>query len=368
MSLYERIDFPGVPASQANGRDWLCYKFPGEEFNTRSVLTVGPGQVAIAVHAGKIENVFKSGTFTLTTDNIPFIKNIVKKFYKNAVPYKMEIYFLNDTALKEMKWGTAKPIRIESPNEVDLGLVFGVRLNGSLYLKLKHYQFFLDKIAGNLPHGALLWFDEIEDKFLPIIQENITTEFRSLIKEQKLSFVEVQDVGTQLSRKITEIIHPEIEKYGFDVTDFKVASISIPEEDWEKYNEQNFEARRGAKHGQLSDAAYARGAQMRALDALNNASNNEGNVGGLMGAGVGLGMGLGMMGPVNTMANQTATGQNTQEQKVLIICPKCGAKVDANSKFCPECGQSLGPKKCSKCGAEIKDNNAKFCPECGEKL
>ncbi len=34
-----------------------------------------------------------------------------------------------------------------------------------------------------------------------------------------------------------------------------------------------------------------------------------------------------------------------QVVKTLVICPKCGSRVSAEHKFCPECGASLMPGK-----------------------
>lgn len=55
-------------------------------------------------------------------------------------------------------------------------------------------------------------------------------------------------------------------------------------------------------------------------------------------------------------------------------CPKCGAKVAANAKFCPACGEKLAPPapptvptNCPKCNAKLPPG-AKFCPDCGEKI
>lgn len=44
-------------------------------------------------------------------------------------------------------------------------------------------------------------------------------------------------------------------------------------------------------------------------------------------------------------------------------CPKCGAKVKENYKFCPSCQASL-KETCSKCGQELKAD-WKCCPTCG---
>ena len=48
-------------------------------------------------------------------------------------------------------------------------------------------------------------------------------------------------------------------------------------------------------------------------------------------------------------------------------CPKCGATLQANARFCAECGTAIKANKfCVQCGSEL-DANAKFCPDCGAK-
>jgi len=53
-------------------------------------------------------------------------------------------------------------------------------------------------------------------------------------------------------------------------------------------------------------------------------------------------------------------------------CSECGANIDSEDTFCPECGKSLKGKQkikadekyCSECGAVIK-KKAEVCPKCG---
>lgn len=51
-------------------------------------------------------------------------------------------------------------------------------------------------------------------------------------------------------------------------------------------------------------------------------------------------------------------------------CPNCHAKLAANAKFCPECGnkvESQVPAFCAECGKPITPG-AKFCSSCGTKI
>lgn len=55
-------------------------------------------------------------------------------------------------------------------------------------------------------------------------------------------------------------------------------------------------------------------------------------------------------------------------QTIHASCPKCGAPLANNAKFCPECGEKLQKAAfCPECGAKLTPG-AKFCPECGHKV
>jgi len=48
------------------------------------------------------------------------------------------------------------------------------------------------------------------------------------------------------------------------------------------------------------------------------------------------------------------------------ICPKCG-KPAGSGKFCTNCGEKLGSRTCSKCGASVGVDQ-KFCGTCGNTM
>jgi|GEM_PF-610541 len=54
-------------------------------------------------------------------------------------------------------------------------------------------------------------------------------------------------------------------------------------------------------------------------------------------------------------------------QQEMTTCYYCNARVAKDARFCPSCGKSLAPPRCSKC-QRVNTLGAKFCAECGEKL
>ncbi len=73
----------------------------------------------------------------------------------------------------------------------------------------------------------------------------------------------------------------------------------------------------------------------------------------------------------NVKPDQQQTPTLKPDTSSQILCPKCNALVNANAKFCPQCGAKitlpLAPEVCPKCGAKLPPG-AKFCPACGEKV
>ena len=58
----------------------LIWRQPEEDFNTGSTLVVMPGESAVFVKHGVAVQVFESGTYTLTTENYPFISRLANAF------------------------------------------------------------------------------------------------------------------------------------------------------------------------------------------------------------------------------------------------------------------------------------------------
>lgn len=123
MAIIDRIKYDGP----YDGLQWLIYKYPSEQFVLGSQLIVNQGQEALFFKGGEILDLFRAGTHTLTTGNLPLLNKLVNLPFGGRTPFTAEVYYVNTTANMNMNWGTSTPIPIEDPK---YGLLLNIRAYG----------------------------------------------------------------------------------------------------------------------------------------------------------------------------------------------------------------------------------------------
>jgi membrane protease subunit (stomatin/prohibitin family) len=355
MALYDVVQFEGT------GSDWLLYKCPRNDYNTRLSLIVGPGQIAICVHNGKIEKILEEGKYVLNTDLLPFVKTLVEGVHGGKNAYPMEVYFINKRLKLDTYWGTSDPIKLVDP---EYHVQINVRARGQMGIRLKDYQYFLQTLVGTLMKDSWINFDIIQNYFRGLINQKAKKIIASYMLDNKISIFNIEAKLEDIANLISGELTPEMAKYGFEVSSFSVESINVPQEDTDALN-AIFHKR--AEFEQLGDNRYR---TARGYDVLEGAANNEGGAAGSA-ASIGVGLAAGMsMG--NTMS-KGATGTEgiippaeAPKEETTVECPSCHAKVAKGAKFCPNCGHAMSAH-CPNCGVEV-DPSAKFCPSCGKPL
>jgi len=353
MALYDVVQFEGT------GADWLIYKFPRNDFNTRMSLIVGPGQIAICVHDGKIEKICEEGKFVLDTELLPFVKGLVKAIHGGNNPYPMEVYFINKRLKLDLLWGTSDSVKIVDP---EYHVQINVRARGQLGVRLKDYQYFLQTLVGTLMKDSSINFDVIRDYFRGLINQKAKKTISSLMLGEKISIFNVEPHIEEIANAIKGELEPEMAKFGFEIVNLSVESINVPQEDTDALNAI---FHKKAEFEQLGDTRYR---TARGYDVLEGAANNEG--GGVASMGVGLAAGMSMGGQMANSVNGGNGGiipsASTEVKAETFECPHCHGQVVSGAKFCPVCGHKM-VYKCPKCGAAVSPS-AKFCPECGTNL
>lgn len=92
----------------------IVWKYPKTDFNTSSQLIVHESQEAILYKDGKALDLFGSGRYTLETNNIPLLRNLINLPTGGKSPFHCEVYFI-DKSIKLSRWGTSSKIEFLEP-------------------------------------------------------------------------------------------------------------------------------------------------------------------------------------------------------------------------------------------------------------
>ena len=304
--------------------DTLIFKNPEEDFNNGTTLVVGPGEKAIFVYQGTIEQIFDPGSYTLTSANYPFISRLRNSLSGGVSSFHSLVYFVRTATSREIKWGTQTPIKVYDKALGDqfqgIGVETEVRARGAYRIKVDDCGIFLTQLIGNnydLTDQESIT-DYFRNQFLGHIVSILTTE----LTKWEGPLISVPANAVTYAKTIEDEIAPIAAEYGMKVLNFSISAIDIVDNEARQEAQELVSKNREQFYGRMAqgqgEAAYAQGQQSayetygtnyqqaQVLNAMNGAASNPGSDGGaLIGAGMGLTMGAGMGQVIPNMVNQT---------------------------------------------------------------
>lgn len=280
------------------GNKELVAKFPSEDLRLGTQLVVYPGQTAFFVKGGQIFDEFECGTYTLKTNNIPLLNKIINLPFGSQSPFKAEVWYINQIAILDSKWGTATPLQIEDPK---YGVIVPVRGYGQYGFKIESPRLFLESIVGNMTSFTV---DTLGSYFRGKIMSRLTNVISDKLTKDDISVLNINSHLEDISEYCKEKIGENFQKYGLSMQEFDVISITPKEDD------PSFQKLKEAKD--LAARLKITGRDVyqmeRSFNVLETAAGNEsGNVGNIMNAGLGMGMGI-------NAGNQLMNNLNTNAQ------------------------------------------------------
>ena len=347
MSLFlEVIEFLNDEGNE------IVHRIPQDgsaETSLGSQLIVRENQSAVFFRDGRALDTFGPGRHTLTTANLPVLKRVVGAAFGGKSPFRVEVYFVSKRVFTNAKWGTQEPVPFR---DKELKMI-RIRANGIYSYRVEQPQLFVNKIVGT---ESITDRNEIENFFKNVIISRLT----DFLGETYSTIFDLARDYDELSAGAKSRIDEDFDKYGLNLTDFYIRSITPPPE-----VQKIIDERTGM--GVVGD--LDKFTQFQAAKALRDAASQEG---GAAGTGVGVGAGIGMGAMIPGMLQKGREQRTTEERDSGATpsrsCPLCGKPVPDDAKFCPKCGAKLeGSRFCPECGKEIPPDS-KFCPGCGKKL
>ena len=276
----------------------LVYKFPSEDLRIGTQLVVHAGQTAFFVKGGQVTDEFTSGTYTIKTENIPILNKLINLPFGGDSPFQAEVWFINQLAILNSKWGTPTPVQLEDPK---YGIIVPVRAFGQYGLKVSNPRLFLETLVGNMISFTT---EKVNSYFKGKMMSHFTNLLSTKISQDAISILQINSHLVDMSAFMLNAISAEFEKYGLQLESFNVMSVNVPQDD------PSFKKLKEAidKAAQLRIVGRDIYQMDRSFDVLDKAAANEGSAGGIMNMGMGLGMGMNLG---NQMGNMTAQNMNT---------------------------------------------------------
>ncbi|QZT37403.1 SPFH domain-containing protein [Halosquirtibacter xylanolyticus] len=290
MGIFDKIrgEFVDIIEWLDDSNDTMVYRFERyqNEIKNGAKLTVREGQVAVLINEGQLADVFQPGMYQLTTSNMPILSTLKGWKYGFNSPFKAEIYFVNTRNITAQKWGTKNPMILSDSR---FGML-EIRSFGTYTVRVKDASIFIREIVGTDGHFTTA---EIAEQ----LKSLIVTRFSDAAAEANIPIEAFASNLNELSDYVQQVLAPEFEKYGIEITTFLVENVSMPDE----IKKEIFELSR------LNAVDLNKLAQMKAAKAMEKAAENSS---GTAGAGMGMGMGFAManqMGQAFSGEQQTTT-------------------------------------------------------------
>lgn len=314
------------------------------DFKLGAQLIVRDSQMAIFFKSGHAADSFTTGRHTLSTLNVPILTRLLAFPYGFNSPFRAEAYFINLKTFTNLKWGTKHPVTFKDSK---LGLV-RLRGFGAFTMRIAEPILFLNSIVGR---QARYTTDEIQD----YLRDVILARLNDLLGEKLDTILDLPATYTELAGEFKKIVEVEFDKYGLELVDFYISSITPPD-DVSKMIDQ----RSGMEAvGDLDK--FLKYEMAKGLGTPGGPASS--------GAGIGIGAGVGLMVP-GVMSKVFSPEQTDlqRESVATVTCPVCHTDTPEQSRYCYRCGHPMVKQNnCPACGQELP-TEAKFCMHCGHKL
>ena len=227
MKIAELIKYEGDNST-------FIWKHPLEDFNSMTQLIVHESQEAVFFMNGQALDLFGAGRYTLETENIPLLSRIIGRLTgKDETPFHCEVYFINKAIQMALKWGTDSKVRYIDPES---GVPLELGASGSMNMQVSDSRKLLIKLVGTM--NGIKWDADggnltksVQSCFRPAISTAVKSTLSSVIKEQNINILEVDEHLTELSHALHQRILPEFEEYGITIPQFYLTTVVLPEED-----------------------------------------------------------------------------------------------------------------------------------------
>lgn len=216
----------------------LIWRQPEEDFNTNSTLIVNPGEEAVFIKGGNIEEVFTNGTYKLSTENYPFISRLRNAFTGGISAFNCLVYFVRTASSLEISWGTDSSIQVRDKL---LGIQTNLMARGSYRVKVSNAGKFLTHLIGN--NVDMLSPDGLEEYFGQQFITDIKSVIANYINTTESEILGISAHQREISDAISPILRETLDEYGLELIKFSIAGLDLADDNLRRrYDEIGMDA------------------------------------------------------------------------------------------------------------------------------
>lgn len=316
----------------------LIWRQPEEDFNTNSTLIVMPGEEAIFIKEGNIEEVFGNGTYKLSTENYPFISRLRNAFTGGISTFNCVVYFVRKADSQEIRWGTETPIQVR---DKVWGIRTDARVRGAYKVRIENPAKLLEKLIGNnVPYQ---FQEELNKYFESEFQGKIKSAISKFLNGLEQELIGIDAYMDELSEQIEPYIDEVVQDYGLKCVKFSLAGLDIDNSKYDEIDQSQIASISKVKLAQgdkgVMDVLGEDWGRQQAANILGDLARNPGAGGvGAMGAGMGMGVAAGSV--FGNMANQmfSPMNQQTPQQPVQPSQPTPSGRFAPKGTGAPQSG------------------------------
>ena len=201
------------------------YPDPDGRIKNGAQLVVRENRAALVLSRGQASGIHLPGTHTLPTGNIPILSDLAGWKYGFASPHIYDIFYVATRQFVDLKWGTPAPVMMADPR-------FGqvrVRAFGSYSVRVTDIARFFREYAGAYP---VLTIRDLEVQ----LRDFIAAKFGEILATQGVSVMDVSANLSAVNARLAPAVAPYFEDLGVSVTQFTIASVTLPDEVNEYYD------------------------------------------------------------------------------------------------------------------------------------
>ena len=181
-------------------------------------LIVQESQEAVFFYDGKAMDVFGPGRHTLVTANVPLLTRLLTFPWEKS-PFQASVCFVGRQTFLDQRWGTKQPITVR---DADFGMV-RLRSFGKFAFRVTDSSTFVNTIVGS---AGKYTTDQVSSYLKDIIVSRMTDVLGTL----KISLLDLPAKFEEVGAAVRISVADEFAKYGLEIVDFLINSITPPEE------------------------------------------------------------------------------------------------------------------------------------------